>query len=185
MMLQPFGLHVPVCGDGALAGRPCTSPDAAFGVDDIAGLFTGPVLHFSTSGESTLSHLPHSHHQQHHQQQHHQQFNGSYSTNSGTTGAAASDSGLANEDDRKKRRRERNKIAAAKCRSKKKEKTETLAQESQRLEGYNSNLRSQFEAMLGEKQRLVQLINMHRPSCIVHASSTSPGVEPTHHSNAP
>uniref|UniRef100_S4R5J4 Activating transcription factor 3 n=1 Tax=Petromyzon marinus TaxID=7757 RepID=S4R5J4_PETMA len=77
--------------------------------------------------------------------------------------------GLANEDDRKKRRRERNKIAAAKCRSKKKEKTETLAQESQRLEGHNSNLRSQLEAMLGEKQRLVQLINMHRPSCIVHA----------------
>ncbi|XP_032803964.1 uncharacterized protein LOC116939547 [Petromyzon marinus] len=233
MMLQPFGLHVPVCGDGALASRSCTSPDAAFGVDDIAGLFTGPVLHFSTSGESALSHLPHSHHQQHHQQQHNQQFNGSYSTNSGTTGAAASDSvpytstygqlspvgslsyygqlsvgdvrdvepmspqspvdskkpskskGLANEDDRKKRRRERNKIAAAKCRSKKKEKTETLAQESQRLEGHNSNLRSQLEAMLGEKQRLVQLINMHRPSCIVHASSTSPGVEPTHHSNAP
>ncbi|CAN0400911.1 unnamed protein product [Lampetra fluviatilis] len=172
MMLQPFGLHVPVCGDGALAGRPCTSPDAAFGVDDIAGLFTGPLQHEQRHHRCSSIRLRAVH-------RHVRTAESSWEP------FVLRATGLANEDDRKKRRRERNKIAAAKCRSKKKEKTETLAQESQRLEGYNSNLRSQFEAMLGEKQRLVQLINMHRPSCIVHASSTSPGVEPTHHSNAP
>uniref|UniRef100_A0A8C7XX76 Activating transcription factor 3 n=1 Tax=Oryzias sinensis TaxID=183150 RepID=A0A8C7XX76_9TELE len=73
------------------------------------------------------------------------------------------------EHDRKKRRRERNKIAAAKCRSKKKEKTEGLQKESEKLESINADLKAQIEELKQQKQQLVYMLNLHRPTCIVRA----------------
>ncbi|XP_055966776.1 cyclic AMP-dependent transcription factor ATF-3 [Sorex fumeus] len=73
------------------------------------------------------------------------------------------------EDERKKRRRERNKIAAAKCRNKKKEKTECLQKESEKLESVNALLKAQIEELKHEKQHLMYMLNLHRPTCIVHA----------------
>ncbi|XP_056283543.1 cyclic AMP-dependent transcription factor ATF-3 [Pseudoliparis swirei] len=73
--------------------------------------------------------------------------------------------------ERRKRRRERNKVAAAKCRNKKKEKTETLQQESEKLEGVNSDLKAQIEDLKQQKQQLVYMLNLHRPTCIVRAQS--------------
>ncbi|TNN39204.1 Cyclic AMP-dependent transcription factor ATF-3 [Liparis tanakae] len=73
--------------------------------------------------------------------------------------------------ERRKRRRERNKVAAAKCRNKKKEKTETLQQESEKLEGVNSDLKAQIEELKQQKQQLVYMLNLHRPTCIVRAQS--------------
>ncbi|XP_054617926.1 cyclic AMP-dependent transcription factor ATF-3 [Dunckerocampus dactyliophorus] len=71
--------------------------------------------------------------------------------------------------DRRKRRRERNKIAAAKCRNKKKEKTECLQKESEKLESVNAELKAQIEALKQQKQQLVYMLNLHRPTCIVRA----------------
>ncbi|XP_004613058.1 cyclic AMP-dependent transcription factor ATF-3 [Sorex araneus] len=71
------------------------------------------------------------------------------------------------EDERKKRRRERNKIAAAKCRNKKKEKTECLQKESEKLETVNAELKAQIEELKNEKQHLMYMLNLHRPTCIV------------------
>ncbi|TRY98133.1 hypothetical protein DNTS_028488 [Danionella cerebrum] len=75
------------------------------------------------------------------------------------------------ETDRKKRRRERNKIAAAKCRNKKKEKTDHLQKESEKLESINAELKSQIEELKNQKQQLVYMLNLHRPTCIVRAQN--------------
>uniref|UniRef100_UPI00358FCC3C cyclic AMP-dependent transcription factor ATF-3 isoform X1 n=2 Tax=Myxine glutinosa TaxID=7769 RepID=UPI00358FCC3C len=73
------------------------------------------------------------------------------------------------EEERKKRRRQRNKVAAARCRNKKKEHTETLQQESERLEKINGDLKAQIEQLKNERQQLVYMLNLHRPTCIVRA----------------
>ncbi|MEE6473980.1 hypothetical protein FKM82_010236 [Ascaphus truei] len=75
------------------------------------------------------------------------------------------------EDERKKRRRERNKVAAAKCRNKKKEKTECLQKESEKLESINADLKAQIEELKNEKQHLIYMLNLHRPTCIVRAQN--------------
>ncbi|OBS69098.1 hypothetical protein A6R68_02380 [Neotoma lepida] len=75
------------------------------------------------------------------------------------------------EDERKRRRRERNKIAAAKCRNKKKEKTECLQKESEKLESVNAELKAQIEELKNEKQHLIYMLNLHRPTCIVRAQN--------------
>ncbi|XP_053315362.1 cyclic AMP-dependent transcription factor ATF-3 [Spea bombifrons] len=75
------------------------------------------------------------------------------------------------EDERKKRRRERNKVAAAKCRNKKKEKTESLQKESEKLESINADLKAQIEELKNEKQHLIYMLNLHRPTCIVRAQN--------------
>ncbi|XP_016393107.1 cyclic AMP-dependent transcription factor ATF-3 [Sinocyclocheilus rhinocerous] len=75
------------------------------------------------------------------------------------------------ESDRRKRRRERNKIAAAKCRNKKKEKTDHLQKESEKLESINAELKSQIEELKNQKQQLVYMLNLHRPTCIVRAQN--------------
>ncbi|XP_041661563.1 cyclic AMP-dependent transcription factor ATF-3 [Cheilinus undulatus] len=73
--------------------------------------------------------------------------------------------------ERRKRRRERNKIAAAKCRNKKKEKTEGLQKESEKLESVNADLKAQIEELKQQKQQLVYMLNLHRPTCIVRAQN--------------
>uniref|UniRef100_A0A3B4EML3 BZIP domain-containing protein n=1 Tax=Pygocentrus nattereri TaxID=42514 RepID=A0A3B4EML3_PYGNA len=73
--------------------------------------------------------------------------------------------------DRRKRRRERNKIAAAKCRNKKKEKTDGLQKESEKLESINAELKAQIEELKNQKQQLVYMLNLHRPTCIVRAQN--------------
>ncbi|XP_062969521.1 cyclic AMP-dependent transcription factor ATF-3-like [Cynocephalus volans] len=99
------------------------------------------------------------------------------------------------ENERKKRRWERNKIAAAKCRNKKKEKTNACRkqrpqttpsplalgsiamasvacpQESEKLESVNAELKAQIEELKNEKQHLIHMLNLHRPTCIVRAQN--------------
>ncbi|KAF4099864.1 hypothetical protein G5714_019990 [Onychostoma macrolepis] len=74
-------------------------------------------------------------------------------------------------DDRKKRRREKNKVAAARCRNRKKERTDFLQKESERLETLNSELKSQIEDLKSERQQLIVMLNLHRPTCIVRTDS--------------
>ncbi|KAM9551050.1 cyclic AMP-dependent transcription factor ATF-3-like isoform 1-T1 [Salvelinus alpinus] len=83
------------------------------------------------------------------------------------------------ESERRKRRRERNKVAAAKCRNNKKEKTDCLLkdltkllfQESEKLELVNTELKAQIEELKSQKQQLVYMLNLHRPTCIVRAQN--------------
>uniref|UniRef100_A0A8C6TKL8 Activating transcription factor 3 n=1 Tax=Neogobius melanostomus TaxID=47308 RepID=A0A8C6TKL8_9GOBI len=88
-----------------------------------------------------------------------------------TTGTSGKRELTPAEIERRKRRRERNKIAAAKCRNKKKEKTETLQMESEKLETVNADLKAQIEELKQQKQQLVYMLNLHRPTCIVRAQN--------------
>uniref|UniRef100_A0A1B6DII2 BZIP domain-containing protein n=1 Tax=Clastoptera arizonana TaxID=38151 RepID=A0A1B6DII2_9HEMI len=74
--------------------------------------------------------------------------------------------GLTPEDEeRRRRRRERNKIAATKCRLKKRERTVNLVQESEILENQNHDLKSQIQELETQRRRLVDMLSVHRPSC--------------------
>lgn len=46
-----------------------------------------------------------------------------------------------------------------------------VSQESERLEVVNADLKSQIEELKQERQRLVHMLNLHRPTCIVRRDS--------------
>lgn len=62
-------------------------------------------------------------------------------------------------------------MAAARCRNKKKERTEFLQRESERLELMNAELKTQIEELKQERQQLILMLNRHRPTCIVRTDS--------------
>ncbi|XP_015587182.1 activating transcription factor 3 isoform X2 [Cephus cinctus] len=81
--------------------------------------------------------------------------------------------GLTPEDEeRRRRRRERNKIAATKCRLKKREKTVILVQESEILETQNHDLKSQIQELETQRRRLVDMLSLHSPTCLKQGGST-------------
>ncbi|XP_043461852.1 activating transcription factor 3 [Leptopilina heterotoma] len=79
------------------------------------------------------------------------------------------------DEERRRRRRERNKIAATKCRLKKREKTVILVQESEILETQNHDLKTQIQELETQRRRLVDMLSLHTPTCVKHggASDTS------------
>ncbi|XP_076621280.1 activating transcription factor 3 isoform X2 [Colletes latitarsis] len=80
--------------------------------------------------------------------------------------------GLTPEDEeRRRRRRERNKIAATKCRLKKREKTVILVQESEILETQNHDLKSQIQELETQRRRLVDMLSLHGPTCLKQGGS--------------
>ncbi|KAL2737992.1 activating transcription factor 3 [Vespula squamosa] len=81
--------------------------------------------------------------------------------------------GLTPEDEeRRRRRRERNKIAATKCRLKKREKTVILVQESETLETQNHDLKSQIQELEMQRRRLVDMLSLHGPTCLKQGGAT-------------
>ncbi|XP_061393425.1 activating transcription factor 3 [Musca vetustissima] len=83
----------------------------------------------------------------------------STSTNSGK--------GLTPEDeDRRRRRRERNKIAATKCRMKKRERTQNLIKEAEQLDTQNVDLKSQVRQLETERRKLLDMLKAHEPNCM-------------------
>ncbi|XP_011862431.1 PREDICTED: proto-oncogene c-Fos [Vollenhovia emeryi] len=83
-------------------------------------------------------------------------------------------SGLTPEDEeRRRRRRERNKIAATKCRLKKREKTVILVQESEILETQNHDLKSQIQELETQRRRLVDMLSLHTPTCLKQGLDTT------------
>uniref|UniRef100_A0A8D3CM97 Protein c-Fos n=1 Tax=Scophthalmus maximus TaxID=52904 RepID=A0A8D3CM97_SCOMX len=69
------------------------------------------------------------------------------------------------EEERRRIRRERNKIAAAKCRNRRRELIDTLQAETDMLEDEKSSLQTEISDLLREKERLEQVLASHRPSC--------------------
>lgn len=168
MMLQHPGL-VAASEVSASALVPCLSLPGSLGFEDFANLtpFVKEELRAAIQGKQRLC----------------QQVTSTLGP--GTMGSTRpfdmllhNDEVAPEEDERKKRRRERNKIAAAKCRNKKKEKTECLQKESEKLEHVNAELKAQIEELRSEKQQLMYLLNLHRPTCIVRAQhGRSPDAE--------
>ncbi|KAJ8387453.1 hypothetical protein AAFF_G00156910 [Aldrovandia affinis] len=67
--------------------------------------------------------------------------------------------------EKRKVRRERNKMAAAKCRNRRRELTETLQQETDQLEGDKSRLQEEIAELQKEKEKLELVLEAHRPIC--------------------
>merc|ERR1712080_475988 len=69
------------------------------------------------------------------------------------------------DEERRRRRRERNKVAATKCRNKKKEKTHILVAESEIVEVQNASLKAEVARLDAEKRRLTNILALHEPNC--------------------
>ncbi|XP_047534234.1 activating transcription factor 3 [Vanessa atalanta] len=80
------------------------------------------------------------------------------------------------DEERRRRRRERNKIAATKCRMKKRERTVNLVNESEVLETQNIDLKAQLKDLEVQKRQLIDMLSLHAASCVKNNSNarTSP-----------
>ncbi|XP_044232845.1 proto-oncogene c-Fos-like [Thunnus albacares] len=71
----------------------------------------------------------------------------------------------AEEEEKRRIRRERNKQAAAKCRNRRRELTDTLQAETDMLEDEKSSLQNDIANLLKEKERLEFILAAHQPIC--------------------
>ncbi|XP_074861651.1 fos-related antigen 1 [Carettochelys insculpta] len=76
------------------------------------------------------------------------------------------------EEERRRVRRERNKLAAAKCRNRRKELTDCLQMETDLLEEEKSGLQKEIEELQKQKERLELILEAHRPVCKVQEESS-------------
>ncbi|XP_034869181.1 fos-related antigen 1 isoform X1 [Mirounga angustirostris] len=76
------------------------------------------------------------------------------------------------EEERRRVRRERNKLAAAKCRNRRKELTDFLQAETDKLEDEKSGLQREIEELQKQKERLELVLEAHRPICKIPERAT-------------
>ncbi|XP_047429904.1 protein c-Fos-like [Mugil cephalus] len=81
------------------------------------------------------------------------------------------------EEERRRIRRERNKIAAAKCRNRRRELIDTLQAETDTLEDEKSALQAEIANLLKEKERLEDVLASHKPSCKLPADDADDNME--------
>ncbi|CAB1325404.1 unnamed protein product [Coregonus sp. 'balchen'] len=92
---------------------------------------------------------------------------------SGSTTRRRNDEHLSPEElERRRIRRERNKQAAAKCRNRRRELTDTLQIETDELEGRKSCLEKEIAELQKEKEKLELVLEAHRPICKIHDSDS-------------
>uniref|UniRef100_A0A672FYG0 Proto-oncogene c-Fos-like n=1 Tax=Salarias fasciatus TaxID=181472 RepID=A0A672FYG0_SALFA len=108
------------------------------------------------------------------------QANEQQSSHQATPKAAVSvTSQLSPEEEEKKRiRRERNKMAAAKCRNRRRELTDTLQAETDKLEEEKAALETEIANLLKEKERLEFILASHKPVCHISEDLESIFQEP-------
>jgi len=101
------------------------------------------------------------------------------SSSSGSSQSSASVSGIdlpmkSEEDLRRKRRRERNKVAATKCRHKKKQHVIQLNIDLARLESSNAIMKNTMAELKAEVNRLTDMLTVHKPYCKMNMKTESP-----------
>ncbi|XP_060938717.1 fos-related antigen 2 [Limanda limanda] len=69
------------------------------------------------------------------------------------------------EEEKRRVRRERNKLAAAKCRNRRRELTDMLQGETEKLEDEKSDLQKEIESLQKEKDKLEFMLVAHNPVC--------------------
>ncbi|KAM3866817.1 fos-related antigen 1a [Diretmus argenteus] len=74
--------------------------------------------------------------------------------------------------ERRRVRRERNKLAAAKCRNRRRELTDTLQGETDELEDEKSRLQKEISQLQREKEKLELVLEAHRPICKIEDSDS-------------
>ncbi|XP_034556563.1 protein fosB isoform X2 [Notolabrus celidotus] len=72
------------------------------------------------------------------------------------------------EEEKRRVRRERNKLAAAKCRNRRRELTDRLQSETDILEEEKAELEAEISELQKEKERLEFVLVAHQPSCKIH-----------------
>ncbi|KAK1154959.1 fos-related antigen 1-like [Acipenser oxyrinchus oxyrinchus] len=91
----------------------------------------------------------------------------------GFTGRKRHDDHLCPEEaERRRVRRERNKLAAAKCRNRRRELTDTLQTETEKLESDKAALQKEVSELEKEKEKLELVLQAHRPICKIPESET-------------
>ncbi|KAM3595597.1 uncharacterized protein V6R79_025989 [Siganus canaliculatus] len=83
------------------------------------------------------------------------------------------------EEEKKRIRRERNKMAAAKCRNRRRELTDTLQAETDKLEEEKAALETEIANLLKEKERLEFILATHKPVCQISEELESIFQDPT------
>ncbi|XP_016087170.1 proto-oncogene c-Fos-like [Sinocyclocheilus grahami] len=89
------------------------------------------------------------------------------------------------EEEKKRVRRERNKMAAAKCRNRRRELTDTLQAETDQLEDEKSIIQNDITNLLKEKERLEFILAAHKPICRIAAETSVSSVSPIPAASAP
>ncbi|XP_067312704.1 fos-related antigen 1a isoform X2 [Pseudorasbora parva] len=74
--------------------------------------------------------------------------------------------------ERRRIRRERNKMAAAKCRNRRRELTDTLQNQTDQLEDEKSHLQKEIAELQKQKEKLELVLEAHRPICKVQDSDS-------------
>ncbi|XP_052005990.1 fos-related antigen 1a [Xyrauchen texanus] len=74
--------------------------------------------------------------------------------------------------ERRRIRRERNKMAAAKCRNRRRELTDTLQNQTDHLEDEKSHLQKEVEELQKQKEKLELVLEAHKPICKVQDSDS-------------
>ncbi|XP_077588974.1 fos-related antigen 1a [Stigmatopora nigra] len=78
--------------------------------------------------------------------------------------------------ERRRIRRERNKLAAAKCRNRRRELTDTLQNETDQLEDEKSSLQNEIAELQKQKEKLELVLEAHRPICKIQDSDSDSDV---------
>ncbi|XP_061581522.1 fos-related antigen 1a isoform X2 [Cololabis saira] len=81
--------------------------------------------------------------------------------------------------ERRRVRRERNKLAAAKCRNRRRELTDTLQSETEDLEDEKSRLQKEVADLQKEKEKLELVLEAHRPICKIEDSDSDSDPNPS------
>ncbi|XP_068596438.1 fos-related antigen 1a [Brachionichthys hirsutus] len=81
--------------------------------------------------------------------------------------------------ERRRIRRERNKLAAAKCRNRRRELTDTLQKETDELEDEKSHLQKEIAQLQKEKDKLELVLEAHRPICKIEDSESDSDPNPS------
>lgn len=98
---------------------------------------------------------------------------------SGRSTRRRNDEHLSSEElERRRIRRERNKLAAAKCRTRRRELTDSLQNETDQLEDKKSRLQKEIAELQKEKEKLELVLEAHRPICKVQDSDSDSDSSP-------
>ncbi|XP_018411115.1 PREDICTED: fos-related antigen 2 isoform X2 [Nanorana parkeri] len=98
-----------------------------------------------------------------------------------TVGRRRRDEQLAPEEEEKRRvRRERNKLAAAKCRNRRRELTDKLQAETEKLEQEKSGLQKEIAELQKEKDKLEFMLVAHSPMCKIHPEERTSAIHNPH-----
>ncbi|XP_029297389.1 fos-related antigen 1a isoform X2 [Cottoperca gobio] len=81
--------------------------------------------------------------------------------------------------ERRRVRRERNKMAAAKCRNRRRELTDTLQNETDLLEDEKSKLQKEITELQKQKDRFELVLEAHRPICKIEDSDSDSDTNPS------